>query len=223
MDAKMTATKLNAVDFTELSCGAFTETLASKSPVPGGGGASALVGALGVSLGLMVGNLTVGKEKYADVEADILRLSERAEGLRLKLLALVDEDAKAFEPLAKAYGLPAGTESERAHKAELLEAALREACTAPLDIMRACCEAIELHGALGEKGAALAISDVGVGVLCCKAALQGASLNVFINTKPMRDADLAARTNADAEAMLREYLPRADAIYDRVRSGLAPV
>ena len=103
-----------------------------------------------------------------------------------------------------------------------METALHAACAVPLDIMRVCCEAIELHGILGEKGVSGAISDVGVGVLCCKAALRGASLNVFINTKSMKDADFAARTNASAEVLLREYLPRADAIYDRVRSELAP-
>jgi formiminotetrahydrofolate cyclodeaminase len=212
---------LNATDFAKLPCEAFTELLASKSAVPGGGGTSALVGALGVSLGLMVANLTLGKRKYVEVEADIRRLSEEAEGLRLRLLDLIAEDARVFEPLSKAYGLPAETESEKAHKAEILEAALNEACTAPLSVMRACCEAIKLHEAFAEKGAAGAISDVGVGVLCCKAALQGASLNVFINTKPMKNAERAARTNAAAEDMLRTHLPFADRVYERVRSGFA--
>ena len=121
------------MELTKQSCEDFLDVLASKEPVPGGGGAAALVGAVGVALGHMVGALTVGKKKYADVQEDILALNARAEALRARLVELVEEDARAFEPLSRAYGLPASTEEEKARKAE--EARLKaeaEATAEPL-------------------------------------------------------------------------------------------
>ena len=108
------------------------ESLASKAPAPGGGGAAALVGAVGVALGNMVGSLTVGKKKYAAVEADLRALNARAEVLRRRLEALVQADAEAFLPLAAAYGLPKETPEQQAHKAAVLEQALDGACSARL-------------------------------------------------------------------------------------------
>ena len=112
------------MELTKSSCEGFLESLASKAPVPGGGGAAALVGAAGVALGNMVGSLTVGKKKYAAVEADLRTLNARAEVLRRRLEALVQADAEAFLPLAAAYGLPKETPEQQAHKAAVLEQAL---------------------------------------------------------------------------------------------------
>ena len=114
------------------TCTEFLEALASKAPVPGGGGASALVGAVGVALGNMVGNLTVGKKKYADVEADVRALDQRSEALRRKLEALVAADAEVFEPLSRAYGLPKDTEQQRSYKEQVMEQALNTACSVPM-------------------------------------------------------------------------------------------
>ena len=199
---------------------AFTEVLASKAAVPGGGGASALVGAVGAALGAMVGNLTIGKKKYADVEADMIAATEKIDELRTELLRLVDADAVVFEPLSKAYGLPKDTEEQRAEKARIMEVCLRDACGVPLDIMRAACRAIDLHEEFGAKGSALALSDVGVGVIFCKSALQGASLNVFINTQSMTDREYAAKIEAEADAMLQKYCPLADEIFSGVTARL---
>ena len=151
--------------FTQLSCEKFVEELASKAPVPGGGGASALVGAVGAALGNMVGSLTVGKKKYADVQEDILALKARTDKLQAEFLALVERDAEVFEPLSRAYGLPKDTPEQQAEKTRVMEAALKEACAVPLHIMEKCGEAIELHREFAAKGTALAISDVGVGVI----------------------------------------------------------
>ena len=199
--------------FTQLSCAKFVEELASKAPVPGGGGASALVGAVGAALGNMVGSLTVGKKKYADVQEDILALKSRTDKLQAEFLTLVERDAEVFEPLSRAYGLPKDTPEQQAEKTRVMEAALKEACAVPLQIMEKCGEAIELHQEFAAKGTALAISDVGVGVIFCKAAMQGASLNVFINTKYMQDRDHAEAANRRANGLLDKYLPLADAIY----------
>lgn len=194
----------------------FTDVLASKASVPGGGGASALVGAVGTALGSMVGALTVGKKKYADVEADIIELMKKADEVRAALLKQIDEDAVVFEPLSRAYGLPKDTEEQKAEKARIMEACLRDACSVPMEIMVKCCEAIELQKDFAAKGSSLAISDAGVGVAFCRAALQGASLNVFINTKAMTDKAYADELNKKAYDMLAKYVPLADEIYNGV-------
>ncbi|MBQ3610775.1 MAG: cyclodeaminase/cyclohydrolase family protein [Firmicutes bacterium] len=187
----------------------FTEVLASKEAVPGGGGASALVGSIGMALGNMVGSLTTGKKKYADVEEDIQRLMAEGESLRIELLSMMDKDAEAFAPLAKAYGIPKDDPS----RDEVMEKALDVACQAPMDIMRTVCKALDVIKEFAAKGSALAISDAGVGAVCCKAALQGASLNVFINTKSMKDRTKAEALEAEANAMLDKYCRLADEIY----------
>ena len=201
---------------------AFTDVLASKASVPGGGGASALVGAVGTALGSMVGALTVGKKKYADVEAEIIELMKKADVVRAELLKQIDEDARVFEPLSKAYGLPKETDEQKAEKEKIMEACLHEACSVPMEIMVKCCEAIELQKEFAAKGSSLAISDAGVGVAFCKAALQGASLNVFINTKSMKQRDYADGLNKQALDMLAKYVPMADEIYESVFARLRP-
>lgn len=206
------------MSFVKDSCESFVEVLASKAPVPGGGGASALVGAIGTALGNMVGSLTVGKKKYAAVEEDILALKQKSDALQSDLLALVEKDAEAFEPLARAYGMPRETEAEKAEKARVMAVALKDACAVPMEIMRKCCEAIDVIGEFAEKGSALAISDAGCAAACCKAALFGASLNVFINTKSMEDRDYAQKTNDEANRMLEEYGAKAERIFEEVRA-----
>lgn len=208
------------MEFTKQSCESFIEVLASKEPVPGGGGASALVGAVGTALGNMVGSLTLGKKKYADVQEDIIALKAKADKLQADLIELVAKDAEVFEPLSKAYGMPKETEAEKAEKARVMAIVLQQACDVPYRIMEKCCEAIELHREFAAKGTAIAISDVGVGVAFCKSALMGASLNVFINTKSMADRAAAEEINQKTEAMLSKYTAMADDIYASVLERL---
>ena len=202
------------------TCSEFVEILGTKAPVPGGGGASALVGAVGTALGSMVASLTVGKKKYADVEEEMQNLRDKAVGLQKELLHLVDRDAEVFEPLSKAYGMPKETEAEKAEKARVMEAALKDACMVPIEIMEKCCEAIDLLAEFAAKGSVLAISDAGVGAVCCKAALQGASLNVYINTKSMADRECAETLNKKCDEMLEKYTRDADAVYESVLGRL---
>ncbi|MHC1723127.1 MAG: cyclodeaminase/cyclohydrolase family protein [Aminipila sp.] len=204
------------MDFVKGSCEDFVTVLASKAPIPGGGGASALVGAIGAALGNMVASLTVGKKKYADVEEQMYLLKDKTENLQKELLELVGRDAEVFEPLSKAYGMPKNTEEEKAEKDRIMECALKDACSVPLEIMKKCCEAIELHKEFADKGSSLAVSDAGVGVAFCKAALQGASLNVFINTKAMKDQEYAEKINIEAKNLLTKYEKMADEIYSNV-------
>ncbi|MCI5509088.1 MAG: cyclodeaminase/cyclohydrolase family protein [Oliverpabstia sp.] len=206
--------------FSTVPCNEFVEVLASKAPVPGGGGASALVGAIGTALGNMVGSLTVGKKKYADVEAEMWELKAKSDKLQAELLRLIERDAEVFEPLSKAYGMPRATEEEKAEKARVMEIVLKDACSVPMEIMEKCCEAIDIIVEFAAKGSALAISDAGVGVAFCKAALKGASLNVYINTKSMQNREYAEELNAKCDAMLEKYTKIADEVFDSVLGRL---
>ncbi len=206
--------------FSNIACDEFVAVLATKAPVPGGGGASALVGALGTALGNMVGSLTVGKKKYAEVEEEIKDLQAKSDLLQKELLFLIERDAEVFEPLSKAYGLPKTTEEEKAEKARIMEAALKEACSVPMEIMEKCCEAIDVIEVFAKKGSVIAISDAGVGAAFLKAALEGASLNVFINTKSMADREYAQALNEKADNMLSIYCEKAAGIFETVKNRL---
>lgn len=206
--------------FSTVPCNEFVEVLASKAPVPGGGGASALVAAVGTALGNMVGSLTVGKKKYAEVEAEMYELKAKCDQLQKDFLRLIERDAEVFEPLSKAYGMPRETEEEKAEKARVMAIVLKDACSVPMEIMEKCCEAIDLIKEFAAKGSALAISDAGVGAAFCKAALKGASLNVYINTKSMADRELAESLNKKCDQMLEEYAKKADEIFDGVLGRL---
>ena len=200
----------------EMKTTEFLEELSSKAPVPGGGGASAAVGAFGAALGMMVANLTVGKKKYAAVEAEILAALEELGKLRDRLVALTDRDAQAFEPLSRAYGLPKNTEEENAAREKVMESALYDASVAPLEIMETVLASMDLLEVLGEKGSRLALSDVGVGILFAQAALEGASLNVFINTRLMKDRGRAEELNGRADRMIAEGRGKKERIYSQV-------
>lgn len=203
-----------------LSCEDFVRVLSSSAPAPGGGGAAALVGAIGTALGGMVGSLTVGKKKYADVQEEILSLKAQSDELHAKLLSMVDKDAKAFEPLSRAYGLPGSTDEEKTEKAQIMEAALKEASEPPFEIMNLCLDSINVIERFSKIGSKLAISDAGCAAACCKAALNAACLNVFINTRLMKDRAYADAINKRAEEMLELGSVKADAIFDTVRAQL---
>ena len=195
------------------SCQSFTEVLASKESVPGGGGAAALAGALGIALCSMVGHFTVGKKKYAAVEADVNEMLKKAQILQDRLLELVDMDAQAFAPLAKAYSIP----KDDPDRETRLESATWNACKAPAEMVRCCGRAIDLLEEMQEKGSAMLISDVGCGALLCKAAMESAALNVFINTGSMQKREQAEALEHEVDALLERYLPKADKIAKDVR------
>ena len=204
------------MSYTEKSCSEFTEILALGTPVPGGGSAAALAGAVGVALGNMVGALTAGKKKYAEVEEHMRDLMDRAADLRTQLLELVDKDAEAFAPLAEAYGMPKETPEQREAKRRVMEECLKLACSAPLEIMEKCGEAIELHREFAAKGNSLAVSDAGVGAIICRAALKGASLNVYVNTKLMHDREFADELDKKADSLIEKYSDMAEEIFEEV-------
>lgn len=200
------------MSYTKESCEKFVEVLASKAPTPGGGGASALTGAIGVALGNMVGSLTVGKKKYAEVEDEIKAMMKASDQLQAELLELVQKDAESFEPLAAAYRLPKDTEEQKAEKDGVLEQATKDACIVPFEIMEKCAQGIELCGQFAEKGSVMATSDAGAGAIFCRAALQAASLNIYINTKSLKDREYAEQMNQKSDALLEKYMAKADEI-----------
>ena len=200
------------MDTANQTCGAFFYALASKAPVPGGGGASALAGALGAALCTMVGNFTVGKKKYAAVEEDVKALMARAEDIRGRLLAQVDADAAAFEPLSRAYAIP----KDDPDREKVMEQCLRDAAAAPMEILRLSCEAIDLHREMLDKGSVMMLSDVGTGAVLCWGALYGAWLNVKVNTKSMADRAYAGAMNAEADQLVNQYWKIAEQVYEAV-------
>ncbi|MBQ6522679.1 MAG: cyclodeaminase/cyclohydrolase family protein [Atopobiaceae bacterium] len=205
-----------AEPLTNLSCAEFAAVLAAKQSVPGGGGAAALVGALGAALCSMVGIFTTGKKTYAAVEEDVQRMLADAEAVRLRLIDLVAEDAAAFFPLSQAYAIP----KEDPSRAETLEAATKAACKAPYEMMVEISKSIELLEEMGEKGSKLLVSDVGCGALFARAALESASMNVFVNTKTLKDRAWAEDLEGRCDALLSEYIPRAEACAQSVMTRI---
>lgn len=195
----------------------FLDELASSAPTPGGGGAAALCGALGIALGNMVGSLTLGKKKYADVQEDITALNSRAEALRADFAALIDADAEAFAPLSRAYSIP----KDAPGRDEIMESALLRAAEPPLEIMRKCAEALDVIADYAAKGSALAVSDAGCAAALCGAALQAAALNVRINTKSMKNRAAAEEIDAETDELLQKYSTIAQEIYKRVYGRLS--
>lgn len=202
------------------TCTEFIDVLASKAAVPGGGGAAAMGGAIGMALSNMVGNLTVGKKKYADVEGEIKDLLEQGKKVIADLESLVDKDAEVFEPLSKAYGLPKNTPEEAAFKAETMENCCKTACSVPMEIMRKAYEGIKIHARMGQIGTMIAISDVGCGVVFMKSALIAGQLNVIINLNAIKDAKFIATTRNEMEKLLSEGSKIADDTLTLVTSKL---
>ena len=200
----------------------FLDELASKAPVPGGGGASALAAAMAAALGQMVVNLTVGKKRYEDVEEMMQQNLFRLNVLQLEFAALADKDAEVFAPLAKAYGLPRDTPEELAEKDRVMEGCLLAASLVPMQIMEKTAELLDILKELGEKGSRLAVSDVGVGVQFARTALLGAVMNVYINTKAMKDREEADRLNAEADRLVLAGAEKADSIYAGVLKAIYP-
>lgn len=204
----------------EKTCVEFVEVLASKSAVPGGGGAAALVGSIGMALGSMVCNLTIGKKKYAEYEESVKEILVKASEIEKKLLSMIDEDAENFLPLSKAYGLPTSTEEEKKIKEETMENALKVACEVPINIVRVCFDAIKLHEGLVDKGSRLAISDVGVGVQCLRAAILSGQLNVVININSIKDIEYVEKVRNEVNNLVEEGVKICDEVYAKVEKAL---
>ncbi len=208
------------MDINQINIADYLEKLASKSPVPGGGGVSALASALAVALSEMVCNLTKGKKKFAYIEDDIVALLAQLEEDRKYFVFLSNEDARVFEPLSKAYSLPSGTKEELRYKEELMEKLLLDAATVPLNIIRKVHSLSDILHYLSENSSKLAISDVGVSAYMFITGLKAAVLNVYINTKYMKDKTVAAELMKEAKSLSDEAVEKYDKIYEKVLGEL---
>lgn len=194
----------------------FIDTLSSKAPVPGGGGASALIGAVSSSLCSMVANLTSGKKKYADFQNDIDQILKETEVSTKNLLVLIQKDAEAFEPLSKAYGIP----KDMPERDDILEKALVTAGTVPLEILKESAKLVAILEQLSVKGSRLALSDVGVAASACRSAMEGAAMNVYCNTRLMKNREYAITMNTETDSILQSGIARCDKIYNKITNEL---
>jgi formiminotetrahydrofolate cyclodeaminase len=188
---------------TQITVAAFLDELASSSPAPGGGSVGALAGALGAALTSMVCNLTIGKKKYVDAEADMKKILRISEGLRSRFTTLVEKDAAAFNKVMEAYTLPKDTESHKALRSAAIQEATKEAALVPLEVMGHCIDALALTKEVAEKGNTNSISDVGVSALMLHAACEGAALNVKINLLGLTDTEFVGWKSDEVESLLK--------------------
>jgi formiminotetrahydrofolate cyclodeaminase len=197
----------------------FLDELASGTPTPGGGSAAAASGAMGAALVSMVCNLTIGREKFAEVEARMKETLARSEALRAELIQLIADDAEAYQAVMAAYRLPKGTEEEKTARTEAIQAGIKQATLTPLATARACAEVIELCQVVAELGNPNASSDAGAGAACAQAGLKAAALNVLINLSSIKDGAFVSTHQAELDQILAKH-NLADEIYELVKSRL---
>ena len=196
----------------------FLDGLASSAPTPGGGGAAAISGAMGAALVSMVCNLTIGKKKYAEVEADLKDVLGKSESLRRELTSMIQADVEAFDAVMGAYGLPKESDEQKAARSEKIQAALKVATDVPLDCCRACRKVIDLAEIAAEKGNLNVVSDAGVAVLSAFAGLRSAALNVYVNAKGVEDRAFADERLKELEGLLGEAAALNERVHEVVKN-----
>lgn len=179
----------------------FIEELASKSPAPGGGSASALAGALAAALTSMVANLTIGKKKYAAVEEEMKALRTAAGELMSELLELMDRDTAAFNEVMAAYKLPKDTAEEKQRRSAAIAAATKKATEVPLELARRCVRLLELAQIAADQGNRNAVSDAGVAAAMAQAAFKGAVYNVRVNMPGLADNEYRAYVDEELQKL----------------------
>jgi formiminotetrahydrofolate cyclodeaminase len=200
--------------------GTFLEELSSKAAVPGGGGVSALTGALAAGLAQMVCGLTIGKKRYIEVEQELTEVSARLEQLRETLVSCMAEDAQAFEPLSKAYGLPKDTPEQLQDRERVMEECLVQAAAPPMKICETVAQLLPLIKTVASKGSRLAVSDAGCAAVLAIAALKAAALNVTVNTRLMKNRETAGQLDAQVDALLAEVPGQLELIYTQINADL---
>ncbi len=202
-DEQILENRLAAPDPLE-SAAPFLAALASESPAPGGGSAAALAGAMGASLVVMVCNVTVGREKFKEVDAELRGVRAEAAVLQTEMSSLVRRDARAYEGFVEAMKLPKSNDAEKAARKKAMGEAAIRAAEVPLETMRAALAVMKLAAVVAKKGNPNAASDGAVAALLARAALRGADMNVRINLPSVEDEALRAKMLAEAETISRE-------------------
>lgn len=202
------------------TCDLFISELGSNAPVPGGGSAAALVGAVGIALGTMVGELTTGKKTYAEYEEEIQQLIGRSRVITENMKAAVQKDIDSFKPLSDVYRMPNASDAEKALRREAMQKALTPAAEAPLELAELCVEALEVLDRYSEIGSRLAVSDAATGSVMCLAALKSARLNVLVNTRMMEDTELRSKLESRADDAMSRGTEISRVTYERVENIL---
>ncbi len=198
----------------------FLDELASEQPTPGGGGAAAIMGAVGAALVSMVANLTIGKKNYEAFDEELKETRAKAEALRAELTAAINEDVDAFNAVMGAYGLPREGDEQKAARAAAIQAALKQATDAPLRAVKACHEVIKLSAVVAEKGNVNVISDAGVAALAANAGLRSAALNVYINAQSINDREFAEIRLGEVNALTELAALKTEEVYAVVRGKI---
>jgi len=204
----------------DLSLQAFLDQLASGSSTPGGGSAAGLMGAMGAALVGMVCQFTVGREKYAAVDAEMRRVLDAAEAARGVLTDAIAADVAAFDQVMAAYGLPKVSDDQKAIRTAAIQLALRDATEVPLACARACADVIRLAAEAAEHGNANVVSDAGVAVMAAYAGMKSAALNVYVNAGSIRDEDFTRSRVQELETLLVASEADVARIFDAVRAKL---
>ncbi|RNC28503.1 MAG: Methenyltetrahydrofolate cyclohydrolase [Candidatus Dichloromethanomonas elyunquensis] len=208
------------MSLTEYNLKEFISILASKEPAPGGGSASALAGAVGAALALMVANLTLGKEQYIHQEPLMQKIIWEAGNLQKEFIELIDLDTEAFNQVGAVFEMPKDSAEEKKKRQAAMQSALKYATMTPLAIMEKALMSLRLiDEALGKTNPS-AESDFGVGALCLKAAMQGGWLNMKINLGCIKDQEFVIKYTREGESILVEGLSLADKIYRQVLESL---
>ena len=173
-----------------------------------------------MALTSMVCNFTVGKKKYADVEAEVSQILSEADALRCELLDLMVEDTQVYGQVSAAYGMPRGTDEEKAARTEAIQAALKSAMGAPLKAAICCHKIMKLNESLVDKGNKNLISDVGVAVLLAESAMRSAIMNVEINLSFIKDEKLCEETREKLRPLLAEAVELRSIIYKKVNEAI---
>jgi methenyltetrahydrofolate cyclohydrolase len=207
---------------TSMTVTRFIDELASNSPAPGGGSVAALAGALGSALTSMVASLTIGKKKYADVEAEMKSVLQRSEDLRRTFTTLVDQDTEAFNKVMEAFSLSKDTDDQKALRSAAIQSATKEAALVPLRVMKHVIDALALAQIVAEKGNANSASDAGVSALMLQACCEGAGMNVRINLNSITDAEFTGWHSDEVQTLLRTSRTKTDDILKIVYTKITP-
>lgn len=206
--------------YINLSLIEFSNDVAAKKTMPGGGSVAAYCVSLSTALASMVGNFTIGKKKYIQYDEDIKRIIKDAKKYEKEALILVDEDVEVFLPLAAAYKLPDSTEDEKKEKNKVMQSCMKNAATVPLKILKLCDNILRLHEELLDKGSKMLISDVGVGVMVLKSAVLSAKLNILINVKYIEDSEFVESYTKEMKKIEENICEKCDKIYEAVVNQL---
>lgn len=200
----------------EMTVTQFADVLASDAPAPGGGSTAALAGALGAALTAMVCRLTEGRKKYEEFQGHVLEVKEKATALQAKFIDVMDRDTEAFMVISNAYGMPKATDEEKAARSAAIQAGLVKSTETPMEMMELAAETIALTESLLGRFNTASASDLGVGALTLRTAVQGAWLNVLINIGSLKDTALADQYRTKGQALVDQVVAAADRVYAEV-------